>query len=339
MAAAFGATSFVFTQGHLADVLQVSNVGPVISFLPILLMGVLFGLAMDYEVFLVSRMREHYAQHGDPDAAIHHGFVSASQVVVAAAVIMFAVFAAFVPDGSAQIKPIAFSLAVGVFVDAFLVRMTLVPALMSLLGRWAWWLPKGIDLRLPVFDAEGDGLLHELRLADWPEPGSPELVSAARLRVADDRDHPVFEGVHLHVRPGQVLGILGGPRSGKSALLYALAGRVARIGGDLKVVGRVLPQHARSVRKRVALIDCHGADPAGEMRRALDDGVRLVLLDDLDALTRTDQRAAVQAMLATITAPGSTAAAVYAAQGPGLVADVLPGTGCGALTLRILEAV
>ncbi len=339
VAAAFGATSFVFTQGHLADLLSVSHVGAVISFLPILLMGVLFGLAMDYEVFLVSRMREHYARHGDPDAAIHHGFVSASQVVVAAAVIMFAVFAAFVPDGSAQIKPIAFGLAVGVFIDAFLVRMTLVPAVMALLGTWAWWLPKWIDLRLPVFDAEGDGLLHELRLADWPEPDSPELVSAAGLRVADDRDHPVFEGVHLHVRPGQVLGVHGVPRSGKSALLYALAGRVSRIGGDLKVVGKVLPQHARSVRKRVALIDCHGADPAGEMRRALDDGVQLVLLDDLDALTRTDQRADVQDMLATITAPGSTAAAVYAAQGPDLVGDVLPGTGCGALTLRILEAV
>lgn len=140
--AAFGATSFVFQQGHLAQALGVQHTGSVISFLPIILMGVLFGLAMDYEVFLLSRMREEYVHHRDPHRAIESGFVSASTVVVAAAVIMFAVFAAFVPEGSATIKPIAFSLAVGVFVDAFIVRMTLVPAVLALLGHRAWWLAR-----------------------------------------------------------------------------------------------------------------------------------------------------------------------------------------------------
>ncbi|SKM19708.1 MMPL family transporter [Mycobacteroides abscessus] len=114
VSAAFGATSLVFQQGHLADLLHVTHTGSVVSFLPIILMGVLFGLAMDYEVFLVSRIREHYVHHGDPHQAIESGFVSASRVVVAAAIIMFGVFAAFVPEGSSVIKPIAFSLAVGV---------------------------------------------------------------------------------------------------------------------------------------------------------------------------------------------------------------------------------
>ena len=139
--AAFGVTTWVFQLGHGAELIRVQRVGPVISFLPIILMGVLFGLAMDYEVFLVSRIREHYAHHGDAKAAVEEGFASASTVVVAAATIMLSVFAAFIPEGSATIKPIAFSLAVGMFVDAFVVRLTLVPAVLALLGKRAWHLP------------------------------------------------------------------------------------------------------------------------------------------------------------------------------------------------------
>src|SRR5690606_2074235 len=144
--------------------------GPVISFLPIILMGILFGLAMDYEVFLVSRIREDYVHGGDPKAAIDTGFTASAKVVTAAAVISLAVFAAFVPEGEGAIKAIAFGLAVGVFVDAFIVRMTLVPAVLALLGRAAWWLPRGLDRRLPSFDVEGEALAHQVALADWPAP-------------------------------------------------------------------------------------------------------------------------------------------------------------------------
>src|SRR5699024_1196722 len=110
--AALGATSFVFQQGHLADALNLASTGSVISFFPIVLMGVLFGLAMDYEVFLVTRIREEYVRSGEVHGSIERGFSYASRVVVAAAVIMFAVFAAFVPEGNGAIKPIAFGLAV-----------------------------------------------------------------------------------------------------------------------------------------------------------------------------------------------------------------------------------
>ncbi|HWH98931.1 MAG TPA: MMPL family transporter, partial [Propionibacteriaceae bacterium] len=117
VAAAFGVTAMVFEWGWFGSVFNVAQTAPVISFLPILLMGILFGLAMDYEVFLVSRIREAYVHGRDAGLAIEQGFVSSSRVVVAAAVIMFSVFAAFVPEGEGPIKTIAFGLAVGVFVD------------------------------------------------------------------------------------------------------------------------------------------------------------------------------------------------------------------------------
>jgi RND superfamily putative drug exporter len=127
----------------------------VISFLPVILMAVLFGLAMDYEVFLVSRMREEYVHGATPRAAVVTGARHAARVVVAAALIMFSVFASFVTIEDVIVKAIAVGLAVGIVVDAFVVRMTLVPAVLALLGRSAWWLPRWLDRVLPDLDVEG----------------------------------------------------------------------------------------------------------------------------------------------------------------------------------------
>jgi RND superfamily putative drug exporter len=324
--AAFGATSFVFQQGHLATVLGVAHTGSVVSFLPIILMGVLFGLAMDYEVFLVSRIREHYVHHGDPHEAIESGFISASRVVVAAAVIMFAVFAAFVPEGSATIKPIAFSLAIGVFVDAFLVRMTLVPAVLALLGRRAWGLPGWIDRRLPVFDAEGDALIHELRLADWPSPESDDAINASGLRRIDDRGRDVYAGVDVNLGRGQMLVIHGHGPAGKSALLFTFAGRVRRIEGDLKVLGHVLPQHITTVRREVAVISCHDTrDPAADVEAALASDVELILLDDVDVVLRNEPRQRLRQHFSDRkTESGKPVAFVVTCQDPALIGDLLP---------------
>jgi RND superfamily putative drug exporter len=156
--AAFGLVVGVFQQGHLDRLIGVDTTGPVTSFLPIILMAVLFGLAMDYEVFLVSRMREDYVHHGDPRAAVHTGARNAGRVVTAAALIMFSVFASFVTSDSMILKQIAFALAVGVLLDAFVVRMTLVPAVLALTGRAAWWLPRGLRRILPNLDIEGERL-------------------------------------------------------------------------------------------------------------------------------------------------------------------------------------
>jgi RND superfamily putative drug exporter len=335
--AAFGVTWFVFGQGHLAEHLHVTHTGSVVSFLPIILMGVLFGLAMDYEVFLVSRIREHYVHHGDPAAAIESGFVSASRVVVAAAIIMFAVFAAFVPEGSATIKPIAFSLAVGVFVDAFLVRMTLVPAVLALLGHRAWGLPPKLDRALPVFDAEGDALVHELRLADWP--GTDEAVSARDLRLDDDRGQAVYAGIGIHLPHGDVLVLHGPGPTGKTALLMTLAGRVTAHKGDLKVLGQVLPQHAHALRPWVTVARCHEVpDPSTVVNTALDDGVDLILLDDVDLVLRTDARAALRDILGRRrTAAGRHVSVVLTCQDPDRVRDLLP-EGTHLLTLAASPA-
>ncbi|MFC0539876.1 MMPL family transporter [Kutzneria chonburiensis] len=318
---AFGATAFVFDQGHLAAALGVTHTGSVISFLPIILMGVLFGLAMDYEVFLVSRIREEYVHNRDPHRAIENGFISASRVVVAAAVIMFAVFAAFVPEGSATIKPIAFSLAVGVFVDAFVVRMTLVPAVLALLGHRAWGLPPKLDRALPVFDAEGDSLVHELRLADWP--GVDEAISARGIGVDDDRGRPVYRGVDLHAARGSVVVLHG---AGKTALLYTIAGRVTKLNGDLKVLGRVLPQHVHALRREVTVIGCRdSAAPASEVAMALADDIELVLIDDADLVLRTDERDALRDLIARRrTAAGRPVTVVLSCQHPARLADLLP---------------
>ena len=153
--ASFGAVVAVFQWGWFSDLLGVPATGPVISFLPVILMAVLFGLAMDYEVFLVSRMREEYVHGAAPRDAVVTGARHAARVVVAAALIMFSVFASFVTIEDVIVKAIAFGLAVGILVDAFLVRMTLVPAVLALLGRAAWWLPRWLDRLLPDLDVEG----------------------------------------------------------------------------------------------------------------------------------------------------------------------------------------
>ncbi|MEU4807222.1 MMPL family transporter [Actinosynnema sp. NPDC023587] len=153
--ATLGAVVAVFQWGWPADLVGVSATGPVISFLPVILIAVLFGLAMDYEVFLVSRMHEEYARSRDPRQAVDRGFRASARVVTAAALIMGAVFASFVPGGDATLKPIAFALAVGVVLDAFLIRMTLVPAVLALTRHRAWWLPRSLDRVLPNLDVEG----------------------------------------------------------------------------------------------------------------------------------------------------------------------------------------
>ena len=161
--AAMGAVVWVFQDGNLAEMLGVAQSGPIVSFLPVLLIGILFGLAMDYEVFLVSRMREAYVHSGDARGSIVTGYGQSGRVVTAAAVIMAAVFAAFLLDPDPVIKSIGFSLAVGVLVDAFVVRMTLVPAVMALLGQRAWTLPRRLERIVPEVDIEGERLARSLQ--------------------------------------------------------------------------------------------------------------------------------------------------------------------------------
>ena len=158
--ASLGATVAVFQWGWLADAVNLDSSGPLISLTPIIVTGILFGLAMDYQVFLVSRMHEAHHRGLSAREAITTGFRQAAPVVVAAALIMFSVFAGFVPAGEATVKSIAFALAIGIFFDAFVVRMILVPAALALLGKAAWWLPSWLRW-LPSLDLEGARLTEE----------------------------------------------------------------------------------------------------------------------------------------------------------------------------------
>jgi putative drug exporter of the RND superfamily len=361
--AAFGVTAMVFEYGWFGSIFNVDQTAPVISFLPILLMGILFGLAMDYEVFLVSRMREEYVhgmrsvyeggrpptppagvplagaretravyeggrpptppagvplagaretRAGGPSravarAAVEDGFVASSRVVVAAAVIMLSVFGAFVPEGDGAIKTIGFGLAVGVFVDAFIVRMTLVPAVLTLLGTRAWWLPRWIDRRLPSFDVEGEGLTHQVALVDWPTSEDRHLVVAEGLRVG------AWDDVAPSVLPGEVLVVEGSTPSEGTALLLTLSGRMrlraAAPGRTVraKTAGFVLPEQAGRVRRRTAYVDCSSVDLPRVLAALTRARPAVLFLDRVDGVTDPDARAALARTLDAVAAEGTSA--------------------------------
>ncbi|WP_258017646.1 MMPL family transporter [Streptomyces noursei] len=178
--AALGAVVAVFQWGWLSSLFNVEQTGPIMSMMPIFMVGVVFGLAMDYEVFLVTRMREAYVHGETPSQAVVTGFKHGARVVTAAAVIMIAVFSGFIGSSESMIKMVGFALAIAVFFDAFIVRMAIVPAVLALLGKRAWWLPTWLDRALPNMDVEGEGLktLDEDALKDADPHEDRELVRA-----------------------------------------------------------------------------------------------------------------------------------------------------------------
>ena len=247
--ASFGVAVAVFQWGWLGDVLNVPTTGPIISFLPILLMAILFGLAMDYEVFLVSGMREEYVKTGDAKRSVRVGFQHGARVVTAAALIMFFVFFAFVPEGTGAIKQIALALAVGVFIDAFLVRMTLVPAIMTLLGDKAWALPRWLDRILPNVDVEGQGLREHLVASEWASSRASDVITAHDAQISGVRT-PLTFGIEA----GSVA-IVVGDTAPRRLFAATVAGRVTADGGLLQVYGYSLPSEAGAVAKSVTLVD------------------------------------------------------------------------------------
>ena len=156
--ATLGATVAVFQWGWLGSVFGIHDPGPVMSFVPTIIIGVVFGLAMDYQLFLGSGMREAFVHGKSPRESINFGIHLSRAVVIAAAIIMVGVFGGFAFSDSTSIRPIGFGLAAGVLFDAFLVRLLLVPALMRVFGKAAWWIPKWLDRLLPEVDVEGAAL-------------------------------------------------------------------------------------------------------------------------------------------------------------------------------------
>jgi putative drug exporter of the RND superfamily len=269
--AALGAVVMVFQLGWLDAMFPGIANGPIVSFLPIFVMGVLFGLAMDYEMFLVSAMREKYVETGDARQAVYGGFQASSRVVTAAALIMTSVFLAFIPGGSSTIQPIALGLAVGVLADAFLVRMTWVPAVLALLGRHAWQLPGWLDRALPVVDVEGAALHRRVAFEDW-ETVHGETVLLARDLVV----HPGGPVMQLSAGPGELLRVGVADPGERRDLGLVLVGRQASVSGDLVLSGFMVPEERGSVTRAATLVEVRGAPASTDVREHVAERAELV---------------------------------------------------------------
>lgn len=208
--ASFGAVVMIYQLGFMGPLFGVHNPGPILSFLPTLMVGILFGLAMDYQVFLVSGMREAYVHGKSARSAIISGYNHASRVVVAAMIIMASVFGGFMFAESVMIRPIGFGLAFGVLVDAFVVRMSITPAIMTLLGDKAWWMPKWLDRLVPNMDVEGvtleESLKKELAAGQGTRVGAGQPASdekAASNKAGDTGQNSVSTKKAVDSAPAQ----------------------------------------------------------------------------------------------------------------------------------------
>lgn len=307
--ATIGVVVLVFQEGLWSEPLHVVSVGAIVCFLPILMISLLFGLAVDYEVFLISRMREEYVHGASATEAIRSGYLSSSKVITAAAVIMIAVFAAFYPHGDAVTQPIAFALAVGVFIDAFMVRITLLPAVMVLLGDKAWWMPKWLDKRLPVLDVEGEGVNHQLALADWPYADAHLGVHADRIQIRTKADAPVLGPISFEIPPGDLLLARGQSPQTRTALALILSGRMKTTHGKLKVAGYVVPEQMTLLRPKTALVRLtEENDPLTAVRRALTARTRVLVVDGLETVPSLESRDAIVAEVREIASARGVAA-------------------------------
>jgi RND superfamily putative drug exporter len=174
--ASFGVVVAVFQWGWGSATLGAGTAGPIESFLPAIMLSILFGLSMDYEVFLVSRIHEEWLHTKDNKLAVQRGQVNTGRVITAAAIIMICVFMAFVLGGQRIIAEFGVGLASAILLDALVVRTVLVPAIMQLFGKWNWYLPKSIDRLLPHFSVEGPSQAP----AEPPAGDEPELSTAGR---------------------------------------------------------------------------------------------------------------------------------------------------------------
>jgi RND superfamily putative drug exporter len=164
--AAYGVLVMVFQWGWGKDLIGLEATVPIISFIPMFMFAVLFGLSMDYEVFLLSRVREEYLATGDNESAVIRGISSTARVITSAALIMISVFLGFVLGDDPAIKMMGLGLATAIFIDATVVRMVLVPATMKLMGDANWWLPAWLDRLLPTIDIDSAPVTVQL---DEPE--------------------------------------------------------------------------------------------------------------------------------------------------------------------------
>jgi putative drug exporter of the RND superfamily len=154
--AAFGVVTWIFQEGHLLGLVGLDDAVPIVAFVPLMMFAILFGLSMDYEVFLMSRMQEHYRQSHDNHEAVVDGLAGTARVITSAALIMVCVFGSFILNGDPTVKQFGVGLSVAVLVDATIVRCVLVPGVMALMGDANWWMPKWLEKITPRISIEGE---------------------------------------------------------------------------------------------------------------------------------------------------------------------------------------
>jgi RND superfamily putative drug exporter len=177
IAAAFGILVAVFQHGTLGSLFGVNRPGPIEAFLPVMLFAILFGLSMDYEVFLISRIHEEWLKSGDNKTAVRNGLAATGKTITAAALIMILVFGSFILGGERVIREFGLGLAAGILVDAMVIRMAIVPAVMFLLGRSNWWFPKGLDRVLPRLSVDPDSVHNDYAQANVSDEQDSETAS------------------------------------------------------------------------------------------------------------------------------------------------------------------
>ncbi len=180
VAAAYGVVTFIFQEGHGASLIGLDGPVPIVSYVPLLMFAILFGLSMDYEVFLLSQIQEHFGEDGDTRKAVVDGLATTGRVITSAALIMVCVFASFVLNGNVVVKQFGVGLAVAIAIDATIVRCMLVPAIMTLFGKACWWLPRWLDKLMPKISVEGGEYFR-----DRPAPGAPTPTPVPASGPAD----------------------------------------------------------------------------------------------------------------------------------------------------------
>jgi putative drug exporter of the RND superfamily len=185
VAASYGVVTAVFQWGWASSLIGLDHAIPIVSFVPLLMFAILFGLSMDYEVFLLTQMREHWKAHGEPDRAVVEGLANTGRVITSAAAIMVCVFTSFVLNGNPVVKEFGVGLAVAIAIDSTLVRCLLVPAVMVLLGRWAWWLPGPLERLVPHVSIEGEDFFAGRDAATTDGPKSLVYVDDSAHRPPD----------------------------------------------------------------------------------------------------------------------------------------------------------
>ncbi|MCY1029424.1 MMPL family transporter, partial [Mammaliicoccus sciuri] len=209
LAATLGFTTLIMQDGFMSSLFGVDTTGPLLAFLPVITIGLLFGLAMDYEVFLMSRVHEEYVRTMNNTKSIKVGLKESGPVIVAAALIMFSVFISFVFQDDVMIKSMGIALAFGVLFDAFIVRMTIIPALTKLFGRASWYIPNWLNAILPKIDIEGHALSennHVAEEADTDNTNATTIEVSSKTKALYDKiddankDEVLYEALRQHSR-------------------------------------------------------------------------------------------------------------------------------------------